>query len=73
MSVPDPNCCIPLGDNRFTIGRRCIVCGKGFELRGIGDNRTICPDCFKAIKTLKDDSKSNWIPDSKGGEPNCRR
>lgn len=70
MSVPAPNCCIPLGDNRFTIGRLCIVCKKGFNLLGPGDPRTICPDCCNAIKNLKDNSKRNWIPDSKGGEPN---
>lgn len=37
---------------------------------GLGDTRAICPDCCKAIKTLKDNSKSAWIPDSKGGEEN---
>lgn len=73
MSVPAPNCCIPLGENRFNIGRLCIVCGEGFDLIGIGDPRTVCPDCCKAIKTLKANSKRNWIPDSKGGEPNHRR
>ena len=31
------------------------------------------PDCCKAIKNLKDNSKRNWIPDSKGGEPNYRK
>lgn len=73
MSVPAPNCCVPLGENRLTIGRSCIVCGNEFDLMGIGDQRTICPDCCNAIKTIKDNSKSTWIPDSKGGEPNCRR
>lgn len=58
---------------RYSIGRLCIVCKEGFNLLGPGDPRTICPDCCKAIKNIKDNSKSNWIPDSKGGEPNCRR
>lgn len=70
MSVPAPNCCIPLEKNAFTIGRLCIVCKNGFNLLGPSDPRTICPDCCKAIKNLKDNSKKNWIPDSKGGEPN---
>ena len=73
MSVPAPNCCVPLGENRFKIGRYCIVCGEGFDLIGIGDTRTICPDCCNAIKNLKDNIKRNWIPDSKGGEPNHRK
>ena len=68
-----PNGWIPLEQNAFTIGRLCIVCKEGFVLLGPGDPRTICPDCCNAIKTLKDNSKRNWIPDSKGGEPNCRR
>ena len=72
MSVPEQNCCVQLGENRFKIGRFCIVCGDGFNLMGIGDPRTICPDCCKAIKTIKDNSKRNWIPDSKGVEHNHR-
>lgn len=73
MSVPTPNCFIPLEQNEFTIGRLCIVCKEVFKLHGPGDPRTVCPDCSKAIKTIKDNSKSNWIPDSKGGEPNNRK
>lgn len=73
MSVPATNCCVPLGDDRFTIGRLCIVCKEGFNLRGPSDPRTICPDCCKAINEIKNNRKRNWIPDSKGGEPNHRR
>ena len=73
MSVPDTNCYIPLEETRFGIGRCCIVCGKVFELMGIGDPRTVCPDCCKTINEIKNNSKRNWIPDSKGGEPNYRR
>lgn len=53
------------------LGRVCIVCGEGFDLMGYVDNRTICPDCCAAIKSIKDNRKSNWIPNSRGGEPNC--
>lgn len=58
---------------RYSIGRLCIVCGEGFDLMGLGDTRAIFPDCCKAINEIKNNSKRNWIPDSKGGEPNCRR
>lgn len=53
MSRPAPNCCIPLGENRYTIGRLCIVCKEGFNLLGLSDPRTICPDCCKAINEIK--------------------
>lgn len=55
---------------RYSIGKLCIVCKEGFNLMGIDDPRTICPDCCKAIKTIKENCKRNWIPNSKGGEPN---
>ena len=66
MSLPIDNC-------RSIYCRLRIVCGTGFTLMGINDRRMICPDCCKAINEIKDNRKSNWIPDSKGGEPNCRR
>ena len=53
--------------------RYCTVCGEGFKLMGMGDNRTICPDCCEAIKSIKNNRKISWIPNSRGGEPNCRR
>lgn len=53
------------------LGRDCIVCGEGFELMEMGDNRTICPDCCAAIKSIKNNRKISWIPNSRGGEPNC--
>ena len=55
------------------LGRNCVVCGEGFDIIGLGDNRTICPECCVAIKSIKDNRKISWIPNSKGGEPNCRR
>lgn len=52
------------------LGRNCIVCGEGFDLMGVGDNRTICPDCCATIKSIKNNRKISWIPNSRGGEPN---
>lgn len=58
---------------RYSIGRLCIVCKEGFNLLGPDYPRTICPDCCRTINEIKKNSKSNCIPDSKGGEPNYRR
>lgn len=54
-------------------GRVCAVCKQDFPLLGFKDPSTICPDCYKAINELVSSRKRNWTPDSKGGEPNCRR
>ena len=64
---------LKINPNSFKTERLCIVCKEGFNLLGLNDPRTICPDCCKAIKSIMANSKSNWIPDSKGGEPNHRR
>lgn len=29
--------------------KECQICGKDFEPISYGDNRTICPDCEKAL------------------------
>ena len=52
------------------LGRNCVVCGEWFDLMGLGDNRTICPECCEAIKGIKVNCKRNWVAGSKGGKPN---
>ena len=55
------------------IGRYCIFCGETIILRSASDPTCVCVDCRKFLNERKKSHKSNWIPNSKGGEPNCRR
>lgn len=55
------------------IGRICMICEQVFLLKGHGDRQLICPECHNALKELEANRKCNWEPNSKGGEPNCKR
>ena len=52
------------------LGRDCIICGETILLRSVHDLRSICPSCLAFLNEWKKSHKSNWIPNSKGGEPN---
>ena len=56
-----------------TIARCCAICGGSVLLRSYTDPATICEGCRKFLLERALSHKSNWIPGSKGGEPNCRR
>lgn len=60
-------------DSKLFIERKCIICSSEIILRGCHDITMVCKDCCKMMYELKQTRKSNWIADSKGGEPNCRR
>lgn len=55
------------------IGRDCIFCGETIILRSASDPTCVCADCCRYLHERKQSRKSSWIPNSKGGEPNCRR
>ncbi|MBR6449759.1 MAG: hypothetical protein IKS96_07435 [Fibrobacter sp.] len=55
------------------VGRICMICNHGFILRGPDDRQLICPECSNALNELEASRKCNWEPNSKGGEPNCKR
>lgn len=62
-------------DDRTVYGiGRCSICGSPENLyTPYQRSKFICDDCIKSLKEMRQTHKSNWIPDSKGGEPNCRR
>lgn len=56
---------IEVDESTMHLARDCMVCRESFELGGHGDNRTICPDCCEAIKSIKDKCKKTGLPDQK--------
>lgn len=63
-------------DDRTVYGfQKCLFCSNGRALYSehVVLGIFICDDCKKIISERKESHKSSWIPNSKGGEPNCRR
>lgn len=52
----------------------CSICGSPEYLYSPYHHaKFICDDCVKSLKEMRQTHKSNWIPNSKGGEPNNRK
>ena len=64
---------IKLPEVEMHLSRNCIICAGMVRIFSPSDPTCICDDCRKYLNERNQSRKSNWIPNSKGGEPNCRR
>ena len=63
-------------DDRTVYGfQKCLFCDNRKPLYSdtIVTTIFICDDCRRHLQERNQSHKSSWIPNSKGGEPNCRR
>ena len=62
---------LPIEQSGGRIHIICAVCRTGFPPMS-PHPFPVCPDCLKQLRNMVEDSKSNWVANSKGGEPNHR-